>query len=534
MFKKDKDKKEKRLQRLQRRKFARERLQKFKEIRKNEKIKEKYNKYNFFSDNIRAPEKKLSTIGKLKFNLGQNIFKRYTKTTIEGIQITFLGATQTVTGSKYLLESNKSKILIDCGLFQGIKELRLRNWNEFPINPKHIDAIILTHAHLDHTGYLPLLTKNGFKGKIYCTESTKDLSKLIIPDSGFLQEEEARYAKKKGYSKHFNPKPLYTQKDALDSLKNFCIVDFHKNIEVDDEFSFSFTKAGHILGASSVLVKTKEKSILFSGDLGRKDSPIVTHPESCPVADYVLIESTYGNRFHTQEDAKEFLESIINKTSSKGGKIIIPAFAVGRTQKILYYINELKKTHKIPNIPIFLDSPMSIKVTALVNDYVKEGKLTKERYKELYDDVKFCVTRVQSKKILEFKGPCIIISASGMAAGGRVLHHIANFAPNPDTTIILVGYQAEGTRGRDLQDGKKEIKIHGQIIPIRANIVNMGGMSDHGDQNELLEWLKTMPSNPKRVFVVHGEEEQSRIFADKIKELGIDAIVPEYLENKKL
>jgi metallo-beta-lactamase family protein len=481
--------------------------------------------------------KKLSTIDKLKFNLTRNIFSGAPpKTNIAGLNISFLGAARTVTGSKYLLESQKSKVLIDCGLFQGEKELRLRNWDDLPIHSKNIDAIILTHAHLDHTGYIPLLIKNGFKGKIYCTRATFDLAKLILPDSGFLQEEEARYAKKKGYSKHFNPKPLYTQKDAMQSFKNFQIVDFHKEIKIDDEFSFSLTKAGHILGASSVLVTANGKKILFSGDLGRNNSPVVTKPEPAPQADYVLCESTYGNRHHdANENAENFLEEIINKTSAKGGKIIIPAFAVGRTQKLLYYINNLKKAGRIPDITIFLDSPMSIKVTALVDDYVAENKMSRQEYQDIYRNVKFCVTRIQSKKIFSYPNPAIIISASGMAAGGRVLHHIANYAPMPNTTILLVGYQAAGTRGRDLQEGKKEVKIHGEQIPVRAKIETMSNMSDHGDVNELIDWIKTMPHKPKKVFVVHGENEQAESFAKTVREeIGCEAEVPDYLESDKI
>ncbi|GMO56494.1 MAG: MBL fold metallo-hydrolase [Rickettsiales bacterium] len=514
-------------------KEKRERRSKWKEHKKRNR--DKYDNENQNKEKLRD-YKKLSTIEKLKYNVAKNIFGGTPKTYIEGIKITFLGGAKSVTGSKYLLETHRTKVMIDCGLFQGERELRRRNWNDLPINPKNVDAIILTHAHLDHSGYIPLLVKNGFKGKIYCTPPTFDVVKLILADSGFLQEEEARYAAKKGYSKHIIPKALYTQKDAVKCFSQFYMIDFHKEVKIDDEISFSFTRAGHIIGAESVLVKAQTgKKILFSGDLGRSYSPVVCSPEPVPQADFVLVESTYGNRTHPENTTAEFLSNIINKTASKGGKIIIPAFAVGRTQKILYHINKLKKEGKIPNITIFLDSPMSIKVTSMVDHFVAEKKMTREQYKELYNNVKMCVTKIDSKKILTYSSPAIIISASGMLAGGRVLHHLANFGPMPNCTILLVGYQAAGTRGRDLQEGKKEVKIHGEIVPIRAKIETLGNMSDHADQNELIDWLKTMPKPPEKVYIVHGEIEQEIAFAKKIEEtLGWKTEIPDYLDVEKL
>jgi metallo-beta-lactamase family protein len=480
--------------------------------------------------------KDFSVFEKLKYNFTRNLLTGAPpKKGVKGFQISFLGGAKTVTGSKYLLESGNTKILLDCGLFQGLKELRLRNWNDLPIHPRNIDAVILTHAHLDHSGYLPLLVKNGFKGKIYCTEATFDLCKIILPDSGFLQEEDARYAEKHNFSKHKNPKPLYTKDDAVDTFRLFNTVDFYKDIKINDDISFSITRAGHIIGAGSVLVKSKNKSILFSGDLGRPCSQVTHNPDKIPSADYVVVESTYGDRVHSDSDPEVQLADIINKASAKGGKIIIPAFAVGRTQKILYYINRLKDSGKIPNLTVFLDSPMSIKVTELTNDYANENKLSKEEYLDIYKSVKFCVTRDESKRILTYPGPCIIISASGMATGGRVLHHIANFGTQPNCTIIFTGYQAEGTRGRDLEEGKKEIKIHGNMVHVRANIEVLPNMSDHADYKEILEWLKAMPNQPKKVFVTHGEISASESLAKKIKEeFGWKTEIPEYLETEKL
>lgn len=477
--------------------------------------------------------KNLSMLEKLKYNLSKDIFtgappKKY----IGNFQITFLGATRTVTGSKYLLESGNTKILVDCGLFQGLYDLRRRNWNKLPVHPKNIDAVILTHAHLDHSGYLPLLVKNGFKGKIYCTDATYDLCKILLPDSGFLQEEDAKYAKKHNYSKHKNPKPLYTQKDAVATFKYFKTIRFNEEFKISDDISFSIIKAGHIIGAGCVLVKSKGESILFSGDLGRPNSPIVSDPAPIPYADYILIESTYGDRVHSDVNPEEKLDQIINNTVAKGGKIIIPAFAVGRTQKILYYINRLKNQGRIPDLQVFLDSPMSVKVTTLIDDYEEENKLSREEYQDIYKSAKFCITRTQSKRIFHYMEPAIIISASGMATGGRVLHHIANYGPKPNCTIVFAGYQAEGTRGRDLQDGKKEIKIHGEMINVRAKIEILDNMSDHADANEIIDWLRKMPSKPKQIYVTHGEASASNALAEKIKkELGWNAEVPDYLET---
>lgn len=480
--------------------------------------------------------KDLSLLDKVKYNLNRDIFTLApAKKSVKGVELTFLGATRTVTGSKYLIETGKTKVLIDCGLFQGLKELRLRNWANLPVHPKNVDAIILTHAHLDHSGYIPLMVNHGFRGKVYCTSATYDLCKILLPDSGFLQEEDARYAKKKKYSKHANPKPLYTQKDAVASLKYFKIVDFNQEIKLTENMSFKFIHAGHIIGAASIIAKVNNEKFLFSGDLGRNNSPIVRNPQTPEAVDYVITESTYGDRLHEDTNPMDKIEEVINKTISKGGKIIIPAFSVGRTQKILYYINQLKNEGRIPNITVFLDSPMSIKVTSLVDDYEEENKLTREQYQDIYNDVKFCVTRQQSKQIFNFPDPCIIVSASGMATGGRVLHHIANYGTRPNCTILFTGFQAEGTRGRDLLDGRKQVKIHGEIINIKAKVELIPNMSDHADYREIIDWLKAMPEKPKKVFVTHGEVEASKSLAERIKnELGWETEVPEYLETEGL
>ena len=450
-------------------------------------------------------------------------------------QITFLGASKTVTGSKYLLEYKDKKILVDCGLFQGLKDDRIKNRQKLPFFEKDLDAVILTHAHLDHSGYIPLLVKNGFKGYVYATQASYELCKVILPDSGFLQEEDARYLKKKKASKHEDPKPLYTEEDAVNSLKRFKIVRFKDRIKLNDDISFEINEAGHILGAGVVSVFIGYKKVVFSGDLGRTNDPVMHDPEKIKNADYVLCESTYGDRVHKDIDVEAEFAEIINKTASRGGNLIIPAFAVGRSQLLLYYIYKLKKERKIPQVPVFVDSPMSIKVTNLLDDFMELHKLTEEECEKIFDDTKFTSTVDQSKRIFEQKVPSIIISASGMATGGRVLHHIAHYGPDNKNTILLVGYQAMGTRGRLLQDGKQELKIHGQVVKINAEVEKLENMSAHADSNELMSWLRGFKDKPKRLFVVHGEEKSTEAFAERVeKELQWNTMVPEYLQIYQL
>ena len=476
-----------------------------------------------------------------------NLFKKFVNTcknikivntknkNIKIPQITFLGASKTVTGSKYLLEYKDKKILVDCGLFQGLKDDRIKNRQKLPFFEKDIDAVILTHAHLDHSGYIPLLVKNGFKGYVYATQASYELCKVILPDSGFLQEEDARYLKKKKASKHENPKPLYTEEDAVNSLKRFKIVRFKDRVKINDDISFEINEAGHILGAGVVSVFIGDKKVVFSGDLGRTNDPVMHDPEKIKNADYVLCESTYGDRVHKDIDVEAELAEIINKTVSRGGNLIIPAFAVGRSQLLLYYIYKLKKEKKIPQVPVFVDSPMSIKVTNLLDDFMELHKLTEEECEKIFDDTKFTSTVDQSKRIFEQKVPSIIISASGMATGGRVLHHIAHYGPDNKNTILLVGYQAMGTRGRLLQDGKQELKIHGQVVKINAEVEKLENMSAHADSNELISWLRGFEDKPKRLFIVHGEEKSTEAFAERVeKELQWNTMVPEYLQIYQL
>lgn len=455
------------------------------------------------------------------------------KTITENFQITFLGATGTVTGSKYLLEKDDKKILIDCGLFQGLKELRLRNREPFIIPPKHLDAIILTHAHLDHSGFVPLLVKRGFKGKIYCTKATYDLCKILLPDSGYLQEEEARYARRKGYSRHKKPEPLYNQRDAEKSLRYFQTVDFKNEIDILEKFKITFHGAGHILGASSVQVKCDNKSILFSGDLGRYDAPIMYDPIQIPETDYVVVESTYGDRAHKHDsDIAGELAKVVNDTAKKGGTLVIPAFAVGRSQDILYYLYQLKKEKRIPDMPVFLDSPMSIEVTQLLYKYADKIRLTQKNCLEMYKGATFTVTTQQSKSINEYTFPKIIISASGMVTGGRILHHVRNFGTDYKNTILFVGYQAMGTRGRKILEGEREVKIHGQYYSITAKIKQITNTSAHADYKEILQWLGELKKSPTKIFVTHGEPKAAEAMKEKIKhKYKWNAITPEYQET---
>lgn len=449
------------------------------------------------------------------------------------MDIQFLGATKTVTGSKYLLSADK-KVLIDCGLFQGLKELRLRNWVHLPVIPATIDAVVLTHAHLDHTGYLPLLVKNGFRGKIYGTPLTIELCKILLLDSGHLQEEEVRRANKYGYSKHKPALPLYTRADAEAVFPLLQQIPFHQNFNVGD-LNFKFNRVGHIFGAASVLVKHRDASILFSGDLGRISDPCVLPLEEISAADYLVIESTYGDRLHGDIDPEENLCKIIKGTVERGGTIIIPAFAVGRTQTILYYIYRLKKAGKIPNVPVFLDSPMAEEVTDLVAKNLEEHILDKEVSVDMSKVAHYVTTIDESKLIDTYKFPKIIISASGMVTGGRVLYHIKAFARDRRNVILFVGYQAAGTRGDALLHGHKEIKMFGEYVAVSAEIIELSNMSAHADYQETLTWLGKIKTPPQKVFITHGEQHAALALQEKIKNtLGWECIIPEYLQIESL
>ncbi len=452
------------------------------------------------------------------------------------MQITFLGATETVTGSKYLLSfANKKNILLDCGLFQGEKELRLRNWHSLPFDPKILNAVILTHAHIDHTGYLPLLVKNGFKGPIFCTQGTKDLCDLLLPDSAHLQEEDAKHANRHHYSKHNPALPLYTAKDAEKALKLFRPQPYNSGVELINEINFQFIPAGHIIGASLVRIQSEGKSILFTGDLGRMNEPVMRAPTPVQQTDYLVTESTYGDRLHEKDHPKDILKRIIDKTYQRGGSVIIPAFAVGRTQAILYYLSELKKENLLPDIPIFLDSPMAINATNILSKHREDLRLTKTECEELCKIATYVRSAEESIQIDSTKEPKIIISASGMASGGRILFHLRAYAPDARNTILFTGFQAVGTRGADMLNGIKQIKIHGDLIPVNAEIAEIRSTSAHADYGEILQWLKYFDKPPIKTFITHGEPVAALSLKNKIEaELGWPCVVPLYNQTEQL
>lgn len=445
------------------------------------------------------------------------------------MKITFLGATETVTGSKYLVEKNGKRILVDCGLFQGYKELRMRNWDRFLVDPETIDTLILTHAHIDHSGFIPLLVKQGFKGTIYCTEGTFDLCEILLPDSGHLQEEEANTVNRYGYSKHKPALPLYTKQDAIDSLKYFKVVEYGKTVSLGENFHFTYSRAGHIIGSAFIMMSYEKKTILFTGDLGRPSDPVMKPPVEIQYADYLLIESTYGNRLHSKRDPVQEMGEIINRTIDRGGSVLIPSFAVGRTQSVLYYLWELFEKNAIPKLPVFIDSPMAIDATKILCKYSKEHKVAETLCPNIGAIAQYVHDVEESKRLDHLNNSAIIISASGMMTGGRVLHHLKNLVVDEKNTILMTGYQAEGTRGDRLVKGEKEIKVLGQIYPVRAEIVNLSNASAHADYSEILQWLRHFRRPPIQTFVVHGEVEAAVALKEKIvKEFGWDVVVPKY------
>lgn len=452
------------------------------------------------------------------------------------MKLTFLGATGTVTGSKYLLNCGSKRILIDCGLFQGLKQLRLKNWAELPINPRDVDVVVLTHAHIDHTGYLPLFVKNGFSGKVYCTEATRDLCDILLPDSAHLQEEEADYANRRGFSKHSPALPLYTKEDAQNALELLTAVDFEQDVDLGDGLTLRFSPNGHILGSAFVRIQNKKTSIVFSGDIGRPNDILMQAPARIKQADYLVLESTYGNRLHELDDPKIKLAAIINKTVERKGVVLIPVFAVGRAQELLYYIHLLKASGAIAdNIPVYLNSPMAVDATTIFNNHRGEHRLTPEQCSALFHTAHMVNSIEQSKQLNETKGPMIILSASGMASGGRVVHHLKAFAPKPSSTILFVGFQAAGTRGAAMLDGAESIKIHGEYIPVRADVELISNLSAHADYSEIINWLGGFEAPPKKTFITHGEPVAADAMRLHLEEkLHWQVVVPDYLETVTL
>jgi metallo-beta-lactamase family protein len=458
-------------------------------------------------------------------------------------KITFLGAAGTVTGSKYLIEAGGKRLLVDCGLFQGPKELQQRNWNNLPIDPATIDWVLLTHAHIDHTGYIPRLVQGGFRGPIYSNAATRELCQLLLLDSAHLQEEDAQYAAKKNYSSHHPPLPLYTVAQAQTSLAQFREIPRADVFSISPEFSVLPHDAGHILGSSwlelTITESGKKTLIVFSGDLGRYDQPILKDPEPPTRADFLLCESTYGDRDHPAGSVADKLADVINRVAKRGGAVVIPSFAVGRTQTLMYYLRQLLSLQKIPRLPIYVDSPMAISVTSIYASHHEDHdaeftSLEQQGNKDPLDLLEIHMTRSveDSKKINDVVSPCIILSASGMATGGRILHHLDRRLPDSRNAVLLVGFQAEGTNGRALQDGAQYLRLFGHEVPVRAEIVTLDQLSAHAGRSELLRWLSGFTAAPRQTFMVHGEPNAlDALRAGIVTRFHWPVTVPAYLQS---
>jgi len=455
----------------------------------------------------------------------------------------FLGATGTVTGSRFLIDTPRARVLVDCGLFQGLKELRLRNWQPFPIAPSDLDAVIVSHAHIDHSGYLPALVRHGFRGPVYATADTVALCRIMLPDSGRVQEDDAAYAARKRFSRHHPPLPLYTEADAERALGHLRMVEFGVPVEVAPGIQATFQPAGHILGSAHVTVDVDgatPRRVVFSGDLGRPHHPLLRPPAPPPAADVMVVESTYGDRRHDDAASLRAFEEALVRTAARGGVTVIPSFAVDRTEVILFHLRGLIRAGRLPNLPVYVDSPMALAALAVYRQAIAAGRADVDPVpadEDPFDTGRLIETRTlaQSQAIHGVGGPAVIISASGMASGGRVLHHLMHRLPNRGDTVILAGYQAEGTRGRALLNGARTIKLLGRYVPVHAEVVNVPAFSVHADRQELLDWLRTAPREPQAVYVVHGEPAAAAALEAAIAaELGWTAVVPRYLEQVRL
>jgi metallo-beta-lactamase family protein len=453
-------------------------------------------------------------------------------------ELTFLGAARTVTGSKYLLSHSGTKVLFDCGLFQGLKPLRERNWEAFPVPPSSIAAVVLTHAHLDHVGYLPRLVAQGFEGRVFCTAGTADLCRLVLPDSGRIQEEDARQANRHGYTRHQPAQPLYDEALANRALTRLYQVVYRRPVEIAPGVSVEFVPVGHLLGSAYVIVRLSGgKTILFGGDLGRYSRPVLPDPADPVAADMVLVESTYGDRDHEADDDGEGIARVIRDTFARGGKLIVPAFAIGRVEELLHWIRRLERERRIPVLPVYVDSPMAaeaLKFYAARAAELDPDVRTANRNVSAFATARFqtTVSPQQSKALTANRRSAVVISASGMATGGRVLHHLAAALPDPRNTVLFAGFQAEGTRGRQLIEGATDVKIHGRFVPVRAQIEKVNSMSAHADRGEILRWLGAMPAPPSRLCLVHGEPRPMDALKVLIRErLGWDAHTPGHGET---
>lgn len=451
------------------------------------------------------------------------------------MQLQFLGATGTVTGSKYLLHHEGRRLMVDCGLFQGYKQLRLRNWAPLPVAAGEIDALVLTHAHIDHSGYLPLLARQGFRGKVFCTPATRDLCAILLPDSGHLQEEEAAYANRHGFSKHRPAEPLYTEADARHALELLHPLPCGERCEPVPGLRMELTHSGHMLGSAFVRIEGGGRSILFTGDLGRPNDPVLRPPEQMAGADYLVTESTYGDRIHEPVDVPAQLAQVLRRTAARGGVLLIPAFAVGRAQTLMHLLATLKAQGSIPDLPVFLDSPMAADATALYWKHREQHRLNAQACAAMCHAAHIVRTPEESRELSARRGPMVIIAASGMATGGRVVHHLKSFAPDWRTTILLTSFQAGGTRGAALAGGARSLRIHGEDVPVRAEVATLGNLSGHADADELLAWLRHFDRAPLKSFITHGEPPAADALRQRIeRELGWTCRIPDYLEQAPL
>jgi metallo-beta-lactamase family protein len=459
--------------------------------------------------------------------------------------VEFLGAAGTVTGAKFLVEAAGRRLLVDCGLYQGLKELRQRNWASLPADPGGIDTVVLTHAHIDHTGYLPRLCRDGFDGPVHATRATADLARIMLPDSGHLQEEEAAYHNKRGSSRHAPALPLYTAEEGLAAALRISGAPYDTPLDLAPGVRVAFARAGHIIGSASVSVELGEgpgrRRVVFSGDVGRRDAPILPDPAPIGDADVVVVESTYGDRRHDPDSIADQLERAVRAAVARGGAVVVPAFAVGRSQELLYHLSALSRAGRIPKLPTYLDSPMAIDATVIYWTHPEEfDEAMRRRVFQgdlpfQYGELRLTRTPADSRAINEVTGPALIIAASGMATGGRVLHHLRRRLPDPKTTVLLVGYQVEGTRGRLLQDGARSVRIFGEEVPVRARVETIHGLSAHADADGLVAWLRTATRPPKRVAVVHGEAKPALALAERVRrELGWEVVVPGYRDRLTL
>ncbi len=451
------------------------------------------------------------------------------------LKLSFLGGAGTVTGSKYAVDLAGHKILVDCGLFQGFKALRLKNWAPLPIEPRSIEAGVLTHAHIDHAGYLPLLIKRGFRGPVFCSHATADLCAILLPDAGHLQEKDAEFANRHGFSKHKPALPLYTEEDARAALKHLMPISFDEERTLPGGGTIRLRRAGHILGAASVQLDWAGIAIVFSGDLGRYDDATMVDPLSIDRADYLLVESTYGDRRHDKRDPADALAEVVGNTIGRGGTVVIPAFAVGRVQSLLFYFQQLKSKGRLSNVPIFLDSPMAEDASEIYCRNLKDHKLAEAECRRSCAIAHYVRSADESKALTANPMPKVIISASGMATGGRVLHHLKRYAPDPKNTVLFAGFQAGGTRGAAMVSGAESIKIHGQYVPVRAQVSNLEMLSAHADADEILRWLRGFKAAPRMTFVTHGEPAAADALRHRIEEeLGWRCMVPDHGQKVEL